>query len=138
MVEENRQQHLAFLSANQYSWLGALAFWCGVFILGAFYFARRRSVVWIFALFLLGIVCIGSIVAVYAFENGSAGRDVAIVTAKNIQARLATAENAGTVLVLPPGSEIKVLSTRGDWMYAVLPNDLRGWLPANSAESVRL
>jgi hypothetical protein len=63
---------------------------------------------------------------------------VAIVTAKNIQARLATAENAGTVLVLPPGSEIKVLSTRGEWIYALLPNELRGWIPAHSAESVRL
>jgi hypothetical protein len=60
------------------------------------------------------------------------------VTAKNIQARLATAESAGTVLVLPPGSEIKILSTRGRWDYAALPNDLMGWIPAGSAERVRL
>jgi hypothetical protein len=40
--------------------------------------------------------------------------------------------------VLPPGSEIKVLSERGDWIYAALPNDLRGWIPANGAERVRL
>jgi len=39
---------------------------------------------------------------------------------------------------LPAGSEIKILSTRGDWIYAALPNDLRGWIPAASAESVRL
>jgi hypothetical protein len=42
------------------------------------------------------------------------------------------------VLLLPAGSEIKILSTRGDWSYAVLPNDLRGWIPAPSAERVRL
>ena len=78
-------------------------------------------------------------VCVYAvFENGRSGRDLAIVTGKKIQARLATAESAGTVLVLPPGSEIKILSTRGDWSYAALPNDLRGWIPAQSAERVRL
>src|SRR5437762_9334525 len=132
------EQHLGFLSTNQYAWLGAIAFWCGTFILGALSFARRRPVVWIFALLLLGVICGASISAIFAFENGSAGRAVAIVTAKNIQARLATAENAGTVLVLPPGSEIKVLSTRGDWIYAALPNDQRGWVPTNSAESVRL
>jgi hypothetical protein len=39
---------------------------------------------------------------------------------------------------LPPGSEVKVLSTRGDWVYAALPNNLRGWIPAKDAEPVRL
>jgi tetratricopeptide (TPR) repeat protein len=38
-------------------------------------------------------------------------------------------ESAGTVLALPPGSEIKILSTRGNWDYAALPNDLQGWIP---------
>ncbi|MDQ2660118.1 MAG: hypothetical protein M3Y03_06830, partial [Verrucomicrobiota bacterium] len=61
-----------------------------------------------------------------------------IVLAKSTDARLATADNAGTVLTLPPGSEIKILQTRGDWIYATLPNDLRGWIPAKSAEPVRL
>jgi hypothetical protein len=42
------------------------------------------------------------------------------------------------VLALPAGSEIKVVSQRGDWIYAMLPNDLRGWIAANSAELVRL
>ena len=60
------------------------------------------------------------------------------MTAKGTDARLATADNAGTVLTLPAGSEIKILSTRGDWLYAALPNDLRGWIPAKNAERVRL
>lgn len=132
------EEHLAFLTANQYTWLAAAAFWGGAFIVCGFYFARRRPVVWIFALLLLSAICLGSLFAVYAFENGAVSRDVAIVTAKNIQARLATAENTGTVLVLPPGSEIKILSTRGEWTYAALPNELRGWIPARSAEVVRL
>jgi hypothetical protein len=57
---------------------------------------------------------------------------------KNTEARLATADNANTVLALPAGSEVKLLSTRGDWSYAALPNNLRGWIPTNSAELVRL
>ncbi len=69
---------------------------------------------------MLGTISAGAAFAVYQFETGRAGRDLAIVTRKNIQARLATAESAGTVLVLPPGSEIKILSTRGDWSYAAL------------------
>ena len=74
----------------------------------------------------------------YALEYGNNGNSVAIVTGKDVQARLATADTANSVLALPPGSEIKILSTRGDWVYAALPNDLRGWIPAKDAEQVRL
>ena len=79
--------------------------------------------------------CVG---ALYALETGRHGRALAIVTGEKIEARVATADNASSVLALPPGSEIKILSTRGDWIYAALPNDLRGWIPAGSAERVRL
>ncbi len=132
------EEHLAFLSTTQYTWLAVVAFWGAIFILAGLYFARRRAVVWIFTLILLCTIGAGSVFAVYAFEEGRGGRDHAIVTGKALQARLATAENAGTVLVLPPGSEIKILSTRGQWSYAALPNELRGWIPATSAERVRL
>ena len=54
--------------------------------------------VWIFALLLSGAIAAGAAFAVYLLETGSAGHDLAIVTGKNIQARLATAESAGTVL----------------------------------------
>ncbi len=132
------ETHLDFLTADQYAILCAVAFWLAAFTLAALLFMRRRPVVWVFALLLLYAIAGGSAYAVWAFENGRHGRDLAIVTAPQIQARLATAENAGTVLVLPPGSEIKILSTRGAWSYAQLPNDLRGWIPATSAERVRL
>jgi hypothetical protein len=55
-----------------------------------------------------------------------------------VQARLATADTANAVLALPPGSEIKILSTRGDWLYAALPSNLRGWISVKDAERVRL
>ncbi|MBA3652345.1 MAG: tetratricopeptide repeat protein [Chthoniobacterales bacterium] len=132
------ESRLGFLTRSQYSWLAAAAFWGAAAIFCGLYFARRRAVVWIFALLLLGAISATAAFAVYQLETGSAGADLAIVTKGNTQARLATAETSGTVLVLPPGSEIKILSTRGDWSYAALPNDLRGWIPAQSAERVRL
>lgn len=132
------EEHLGFLTADQYTAVAAVALWCAAFVLAFLLFARRRSVVWIFTFVLLCVIGAGAIFAVTVFESGRSGRDLAIVTGKKVQARLATAENAGTVLVLPPGSEIKILSTRGDWSYAALPNDLRGWIPAQSAERVRL
>lgn len=132
------EEHLDFLSPDQYAVVAAVAFWGAAFVLAFLLFARRRAVVWIFTLVLLCALGGGAIFAITVFENGRSGRDLAIVTGKKVQARLATAENAGTVLVLPPGSEIKILSTRGEWSYAALPNDLRGWIPAQSAERVRL
>ena len=80
----------------------------------------------------------GATFAIWELERGSKGSAFAVVTGKDVQARLATADTANAVLALPPGSEIKVLSTRGDWIYAALPNNLRGWIPAKNAEHVRL
>jgi len=79
-----------------------------------------------------------AILATYEIDRGSKGRALAIITGDNVQARLATADTANSVLALPPGSEIKILSTRGDWIYAALPNNLRGWIPSKSTELVRL
>ena len=56
--------------------------------------------------------------AFYASETGRRGRDLAIITGEKIEARVATADSASSVLALPAGSEIKILSTRGDWIYA--------------------
>ena len=44
----------------------------------------------------------------------------------------------GPFLLSKSSGEIKIVSQRGDWIYAALPNSLRGWMPANSAEQVRL
>jgi tetratricopeptide (TPR) repeat protein len=132
------ERYLQFASVNQYSIAAAVAFWLGVFCIVRLLFARRRSTATIIlSVFLLFVFAIGT-VAIYELDHGSKGRGLAIVTDKEVQARLATADTANSVLALSPGSEIKILSTRGDWVYAALPNSLRGWIPAKSAEQVRL
>ncbi len=125
-------------SAKHYSIAAAVSFWIAAFALTGLLLARRRSAKLIGTFVFALLVVAATVGALYALETGKKGRAVAIVVAPNIQARLATADSAGTVLVLPPGSKIKILSTRGDWSYAALPNDLRGWIPAQSAEPVRL
>jgi tetratricopeptide (TPR) repeat protein len=132
------ERYLQFASINQYSVAAAIAFWAAIFCVVGLVFARRRSAAamafLVFSLFLLAL----SIFAIHQLDNGSKSRALAIVTGKDVQARLATADTANSVLALPAGSEIKILSTRGDWIYAALPNNLRGWIPAKSAEQVRL
>ena len=132
------ERYLQFATINQCTIVAGVAFWLGIFGIVALICARRRSGAWIFLSILCVLVCAMAIWAIHTLDNGSEGRGLAIVTGSDVQARLATADTANSVLALPPGSEIKILSTRGDWMYAALPNDLRGWIQTKNAEKVRL
>ena len=132
------ERYLQFASINQYTIAAALAFWLGIFGIVALIFARRRSAPLLSLSILCLLMCATAVWAIHTLDNGSEGRGLAIVTGNDVQARLATADTANSVLALPPGSEIKILSTRGDWMYAALPNDLRGWIQTKNAEQVRL
>jgi tetratricopeptide (TPR) repeat protein len=138
MQKSWRERYLQFASSNQYTIAAAVAFWLGLFCVVGLIFARRRSATIMALLAISILVLVVAIFAIYELDYGSKGRALAIVTGKDVQARLATADTANSVLALPSGSEVKILSTRGDWIYAALPNNLRGWIPAKDAESVRL
>jgi len=101
-------------TATQYSIAASIAFWLAAFCVTRFFFLRRRSAALAFLLGFSFVVFASAAFALYSLETGSRGRALAIVTGKKIEARLATADNANSVLALPPGSEIKVLSQRGD------------------------
>jgi len=133
-----RDRYLQFASVNQYSIAAAIAAWLALFCVVVLIFAPRKSATLMAGLIFCLLVSAAPIYAVYALERGSKGYALAIVTGKDVQARLATADTANSVLALPAGSEVKILSTRGDWIYAALPNNLRGWIPAKNAEQVRL
>jgi tetratricopeptide (TPR) repeat protein len=138
LVPSTTERIFQFASQNQYAIAAAIAFWIGVFCMAGVLFSRRRlSGVIALSILSLSISAV-SVFTAYWIDNGNRGRVLAIVTVNGTEARLATAENANSVLALPPGSEIKILSKRGDWIYATLPNNLRGWIPAKSAEQVRL
>ena len=130
------ERYLQFASVKQYSVTAAVGFWIAAFCFLALIFRRRRAAT--IVAFVMLVVFAGGIFAISQLERGSRGSALAVVIGKDVQARLATADTANSVLALPPGSEIKILSTRGDWMYAALPNNLRGWIPAKNAERVRL
>lgn len=123
---------------THYAVTAATGFWVAAFAAAVLLFQPRRSataiVVCVFGLLTCGL----AIASAYVLETGTRGRALAVVVDKKVDARLATADNANTVLTLPPGSEIKILSKRGDWIYAALPNEQRGWIPAKAAERVRL
>ncbi len=132
------ERYLQFASVNQYSIAAATAFWLAIFAMFALIFKQRRSARAIAVSICCLLMLVAALYAIFTLERGSKGQALAVVTGKDVQARLATADTANSVLALPAGSEIKILSTRGDWIYAALPNNLRGWIPAKNAEQVRL
>ena len=138
LVPTKWERVAAIGTQNEWTIAATIAFWVFAFSTVVLIFrARRRGGLIVLSVFSLAIVAIGAFQA-WQLEHGKHGAGLAIVTAENADARLATADTANRVLTLPPGSEIQVLSQRGDWIYAILPNNLRGWMPAKSAELVRL
>ena len=73
--------------------------------------------------------------ALWHLEQESA---LAIVTATKAEVHLAPAESSTTADALPAGSQVRVLSERGDWIYCERPTQGRGWIPAQTLERVRL
>jgi tetratricopeptide (TPR) repeat protein len=137
MAPTKGERFAQFADANQYAIAAVIAFWLSLFSIAWWIFSRRSSGVIVLSILSLSILGL-AIVSIFWLDHGTRGRALAIVTENHVEARLATADNARSALALPAGSEIKILSKRGDWIYAVLPNDLRGWIPAKSAEQVRL
>jgi tetratricopeptide (TPR) repeat protein len=136
--KDSIERYASVATVKQYTIAAAVASWVALFMIAHLFLSRRRSGGRI-ALLVLSLIVGGvSVFAIFTLENGTRGNALAVVTAKEIEARLATADNSKSVLLLPAGSEIKILSERGDWVYAALPNDQRGWIPASSAERVRL
>ena len=138
LVPNRWERIFAFADENQYALVASISFWIGIFSVAAWVLGRghgRGAVA--LSILSLSIFAI-AVGASYELGRGKNGRGLAIVTGDKVEARLATADNANRVLTLPAGSEIKIASQRGDWLYAVLPNNLRGWIPSTGAEQVRL
>jgi tetratricopeptide (TPR) repeat protein len=138
LIPTKMERLLAVATPNQYAVAAAVALWIFAFSVVVLIFSFRRSRSLIALTIVSLFIFAATTVAVWQSERGMNGRGWAIVITDNADARLATADTANRVLALPAGSEIRILSERGDWIYAALPNNLRGWMPAKSAEQVRL
>jgi tetratricopeptide (TPR) repeat protein len=132
------ERYASLATVKQYTIAATVALWLALFMTAHLFFSERRSAGRI-AIVVLSLTILGvSGFAIFSLENGARGTALAVITGKDVEARLATADTAKSVLVLPAGSEINILSERGDWIYAALPNDQRGWIPASSAQRVRM
>src|SRR5439155_17015397 len=95
------ERYLQSASSNQYSISAAVAFWVGVFCIVRLIFGHWRSAATI-ALSILSLLIFAiATLAIYGLDRGSKGAALSIVTGQDVQARLATADTANSVLALP-------------------------------------
>ncbi len=65
-------------------------------------------------------------------------RENSAVVLSATSARSAPTTGGEAAATLPAGSVVRLLATRGDWIYAEMPDARKLWLPAAEVEAVRL
>ncbi|HEX8297067.1 MAG TPA: tetratricopeptide repeat protein [Chthoniobacteraceae bacterium] len=120
---------------NTYALIASACFWAGVIVL-VWRLVRKRTG----ALAWMTLIAVWSIAAYSAAAawHLRGNETLAIILAKEADARLAPADRAGLAEKLPAGSRVRVLSERGAWIYCELPGSGRGWLPSAALERVYL
>jgi hypothetical protein len=120
---------------NRFAVLAAVSFWAGAILLAWLLLRKRGSALGWMALFLTWSIAVYCCAAAWHLRGNES---LAIVLAKEADARLAPADRAGLAEKLPAGSRVRVLSERGAWTYCELPGQGRGWLPTDALERVYL
>jgi tetratricopeptide (TPR) repeat protein len=120
-------------SSGGFTVAAAVLFWLAILLL--IIPSRRSFLMSAIVCFVLSACCA---IATYTLTKGPRGQALAVIVRNDVEARVATADTARSVVALPPGSEVLILQPRGDWTYAALPNGQRGWIPTEAVEKVQL
>lgn len=66
---------------------------------------------------------------------GDRVKDIMVVTARSVSAFTAATLTSGSVIDIPPGSQVRLLEKRGAWSYVEIPGGtgpLRGWIESST------
>lgn len=113
----------------------SLTGWLGLFALGLIATTARAEKTGLWLAALIGVA--GCAVSGTAVWMQVKDQSLAIVTAKQTEARLAPAASSGVAEALTAGSQVRVLSERGAWVYCELPGRGRGWIARDAVERAR-
>lgn len=126
-----------FLTTNEWLFLAAIGGWLVFLSLTWRVFRRGQKSTWSVAVSVIG-VCIAvpaSTMAALRPLGPQRVRDISIVTQADVNAYTSATVTGGTVIALPPGTQIRVLEKRGSWFYAEIPSSsdpLRGWVESSA------
>lgn len=123
-----------WLTMNEWLLLAAAGAWM---ILLALTWRVFRSSVWAIVIMVLGFIIVIPASAFAALRPLGADRvkNISIVTQPDVNSYTAATETSGSVISLPPGSQVRTLEKRGAWFYVEIPGSpelLRGWVEAGA------
>jgi tetratricopeptide (TPR) repeat protein len=126
----NRQTHLPDIDLWPIAGAGA-----GLLGLASMCLGRRTP--WRRLVAALGLgVCLWCAGAAWWLDGGSKNAAAAIVVNEQSRVLDTPAVNSKPITNLPAGSEVRVLSTQGAWVYVLLADGARGWLAASAVERI--
>lgn len=120
-------------------WLFTVALWIGLISLSAAFCVsqlrpNRSGLVTLSVIaFLFAIV--GNRITNYSATH-LALQNFATIVGEKVSAVTSPTPDAESVIDLPPGSEVRILQVAGQWIYAAIPGDLRGWIRRDDLEQV--
>jgi hypothetical protein len=123
-----------FLTRDQWTLLAAAGGWlvlAALALITALRTSNKKG--WFIGLGITGGVLLITAVTGYLLRPSAEDRvrDRQIVTAKESKAYTAASITSGSVIDLPPGSEVRLVERRGAWSYIEIPgtpDPLRGWV----------
>jgi BatD DUF11 like domain len=130
-------------SRNIWLLLAAVGLWIVLLYFSAKLFFRLRTPGWLTTLVLFVGLDLGfcnALMAWYRPELAERVKSVQVVTQADLDLYTAATSTAGSVISLPPGSQVKQLEVRGSWQYVEVKSRAedsaetayRGWVPTSA------
>ncbi len=126
-----------WLTLNEWLILAATGLWMIFLALAWRVFSGQRTAAWPVIVAVVGVLILLPASAFAALRPESADRvdGISIVTQPDVSSYTAATVTSGSVIPLPPGSQIRTLEKRGTWLYVEIPSqpeNLRGWVEAGA------
>ena len=116
------------------SWLTAAACWTAAAGALMTIFQRRRRTTGV-VLMVTGLLGAGAGVGAIRWETGGTSFTArALVIADGVPALYSPADNSKVVTKVALGTEVRVLSAQGAWLYALLDDGTRAWMPSDKVQ----
>lgn len=126
-----------FLTTNEWLILAAAGVWL-VFLALAWRVLRApKASGWVVFACVLGVMIAVPAGAFAALRPLGPERvkDISIVTQPDVSSYTSATVTSGSVIALPPGSQVRTLEKRGAWFYVEIPSspeNLRGWVESGA------
>ena len=129
---------LAGPGVDAYCWLAAGAGWLGLIGLSMAMFRPRARIPGVVLATVGAVGCVLLVGIIYWLDGGLKSPQRAVVLADGTAALYAPADSAKTIVRLPVGGEVHILSEQGAWDYVRLADGMRGWMPSDKLGRVAL